>query len=267
MTAGLIAHFDGSSFELIREFDEEITGIAYSDRMGLICLGELGALHLFHNGFWSQISDEAKPRARLNDIVITGGRIFGLAWRANLFEHDPTNGWKLHSLAGPRSKVRLLGIAATGEEEFVVCGSRGFLKEGPLGGLTTVDVPASADITDVATNGTDVVAVGSSGLGLHRSAVGDWEVLDRGDESENLVGVTIYSDKFLVAGRTNILKVEGNRFEILYRMPSTIIANIGGTLFNLGFGRLHRLDGDTWTPIPVLLETPDRGPFAARRKS
>lgn len=194
----------------------------------------------------------------------TGEALVGVGLYGHL-QHLRWAGGEIRETELPATQpVRVQGARRVGDR-FYVCGMARQVFVSPDGGTwatmndglqPAADEPPVTSLSNLAGNGTSLVAVGVHGS-VFRNDGGPWQRLDSGVRSW-LMDVAWHDDAFWVCGKNGLLLTsEGRSPDSLTRIDSDTtgtlraLTTFQGRLYALGDQGLFRIDGTSVIPIPT----------------
>ncbi|MEO1309901.1 MAG: hypothetical protein AAFV51_02890 [Pseudomonadota bacterium] len=244
---------DEDDFEVLREIDDEITGIEFLSDGTFVAVGAFGSVYLFSGGSWIDFDIGPVEKEVLGRTVAQGNAVFTIG-TARRFIKFSGRAWEpVNRRFGDDEDVDLYGLCAGREGAFLVCGEGGNLWEVSTETVRIHTPPTNVDLNNVAVLPDGLIAIcGTQGVFMV-GADDKWRDLSQPELNADFTSVSTWRGAVFVSANRSIWRLSEAGLETFAEIPSFNLIALRDTLWSVGVNELHRYDGSAWREVRITI--------------
>ena len=255
MRRSFIAHWDGASYQLQRDFDYQIADLAMQGDNKLLVLASDGALFSLSEGAWASIAPPLGERTRVTQLRILQSGIYALG--KQMIYQLVDGSWESRDTSLQRAMI--FDLAEEPNGQLIVCGQRGALaKLHTDGSVEQLDSQTNVNLISICLRSNRTLVCGQKSTLLELTD-DEYSIIPDDAGPRTFYRFCLYQDRLLISATSAILELKSDVLEEAWPRQSFALVQIGDSLFNRTLNTIELFQDGKWVEFPVWLDIPDRG--------
>lgn len=253
MRRSFVAHWDGSDFHLLRDFDFQIADLELLADGTLVVLASTGELFSYVDGAWDNLAGPLEPVGRVTQLRILPSGIFALG-KGLVYQLDGTN-WTARESSYQRAMI--FDMIEERDGSLLICGQRGAAARLLVDGtVTQLELPTNANLTNIHQDSSGTLFCGAKST-LIQLLDDEVAIFTDAAGPRNFYRFCVFEGRVLLSAMSAILEFGADGLEEAWPNQSFALISIGDRLFNRALTKIEVLKEGVWEDFPVWLDLPD----------